>query len=143
MNQLVSALERKMGKIKRFPLILKLVLFIEVYKNINALYLEAFIHVVYVIKDCLAWISVRGASACYIFFKANDPSPISVWKMRKFKNCFLSLCQVIYMFSKVRFLYILVLWTIFNIASELISSCWETRDFLPPFIMRWKQLLIC
>lgn len=29
-NQLVSALERKMGKIKRFPLILKLVLFIAV-----------------------------------------------------------------------------------------------------------------
>lgn len=29
-------------------------LFIAVYKNINALHLEAFIHVVYVIKDCLA-----------------------------------------------------------------------------------------
>lgn len=43
-----------MGKIKRFPLILKLVLFIKVYKNINALYLEAFIDVVYVIKDCRA-----------------------------------------------------------------------------------------
>lgn len=51
-NKLVSALERLMGKNKRFPL--KLVFFIAVYKNIITLYLEAFVCVIYVIKDCLA-----------------------------------------------------------------------------------------